>query len=72
MDALRDEHGIDCPPMETSFFMARDSLVVKEIPQMSVWRESLFVWMMQNAARASDFFRVDSNRLIEIGAKIEL
>jgi len=52
--------------------MARDSLVVKEIPEMSIWRESLFVWMMQNAARASDFFRVDSDRLIEIGAKIEL
>ena len=72
MAALKEEHGIDCPSMETSFFMARDSLVVKEIPQMSIWRESLFVWMMQNAARASDFFRVDSDRLIEIGAKIEL
>jgi KUP system potassium uptake protein len=72
MAALKEEHGIDCPPMETSFFMARDSLVVKEIPQMSIWRESLFVWMMQNASRASDFFRVDSDRLIEIGAKIEL
>ena len=72
MNALKAEHGIDCPAMETSFFMARDSLVVKEIPQMSIWRESLFVWMMQNAARASDFFRVDSDRLIEIGAKIEL
>ena len=72
MDTLRKEHGVDCQPMETSFFMARDSLVVKEIPEMSIWRESLFVWMMQNAARASDFFRVDSDRLIEIGAKIEL
>ena len=72
MDALRKEHGVDCPTMETSFFMARDSLVVKEIPEMSMWRESIFVWMMQNAARASDFFKVDSNRLIEIGTKIEL
>jgi len=72
MGALRKEHGVDCPTMETSFFMARDSLVVKEIPEMSMWRESIFVWMMQNAARASDFFKVDSNRLIEIGTKIEL
>jgi KUP system potassium uptake protein len=72
MDALRKEHGVDCPTMETSFFMARDSLVVKEIPEMLMWRESIFVWMMQNAARASDFFKVDSNRLIEIGTKIEL
>ena len=72
MDLLRTEHQIDCPNMETSFFMARESLVAKEIPQMAMWRESIFIWMMQNAARASDFFKVDSGRLIELGAKIEL
>ena len=72
MAALQKDFGIDCPPMETSFFMARDSLVMKEVPQMSLWREAIFVWMMQNAARASDFFKVDANRLIEIGTKIEL
>jgi KUP system potassium uptake protein len=72
MATLKTEFGIDCPPMETSFFMARDSLIMKEVPQMSLWREAIFVWMMQNAARASDFFKVDANRLIEIGTKIEL
>ena len=72
MAALKKDFGIDCPPMETSFFMARDSLVMKEVPQISLWSEAIFVWMMQNAARASDFFKVDANRLIEIGTKIEL
>ena len=72
MDLLRSGFHIDCPNMETSFFMARESLVAKEIPQMAMWRESIFIWMMQNAARASDFFKVDSGRLIELGAKIEL
>lgn len=72
METLKKDFGIDCPPMETSFFMARDSLIMKEVPQMSLWREAIFVWMMQNAARASDFFKVDANRLIEIGTKIEL
>ena len=72
LDLLRAQHKIDCPLMETSFFMARDSLVAKEIPQMSLWRESIFIWMMQNAARAADFFKVDSGRLIELGTKIEL
>ena len=33
---------------------------------------SIFIWMMQNAARSSDFFQVDFVRLIELGAKIEL
>ena len=72
MNLLREQYNIDCPPMETSFFMARESLVAKEIPQMAMWRESIFIWMMQNAARASDFFKVDTGRLIELGAKIEL
>jgi len=72
MDLLKTKHQIDCPSMETSFFMARESLVAKEIPQMAMWRESIFIWIMQNAARASDFFKVDSGRLIELGAKIEL
>ena len=72
MNLLREQYNIDCPPMETSFFMARESLVAKEIPQMAMWRESIFIWMMQNAARASDFFKVDPGRLIELGAKIEL
>jgi KUP system potassium uptake protein len=72
LELLKLQHQIDCPLMETSFFMARDSLVAKEIPQMSLWRESIFIWMMQNAARAADFFKVDSGRLIELGTKIEL
>ena len=72
MNLLREQYNIDCPPMETSFFMARESLVAKEIPQMAMWRESIFIWMMQNAARASDFFKVDPGRLIELGTKIEL
>jgi len=69
---LKQQFAIECPLMETSFFMARDSLVAKEIPQMSLWRELLFIWMMQNASRAADFFKVDPGRLIELGTKIEL
>ena len=69
---LKRQFAIECPLMETSFFMARDSLVAKEIPQMSLWRERLFIWMMQNASRAADFFKVDPGRLIELGTKIEL
>jgi KUP system potassium uptake protein len=69
---LAKQFHIVCPLMETSFFMARDSLVAKKIPQMSLWRELLFIWMMQNASRAADFFKIDPGRLIELGAKIEL
>lgn len=69
---LAEVHGLRCERMDTSFFMAKDSLVARDIPQMTRWRENLFIWMMQNARRASDFFKIDSGRLIELGAKIEL
>ncbi len=72
LSMLAEDHGIVCEMMETSFFMAKDSLVAREIPQMAMWREQIFIWMMQNAGRASDFFRIDSERLIELGAKVEL
>ena len=72
MDLLKEYHELNCPMMTCSFFMARDSLIAKEIPQMSIWRESLFIWMLQNSTRASDFFKVDAGRLIEMGTKIEL
>lgn len=72
MALLKEQHELNCPKMTCSYFMARDSLVPKAIPQMPMWRESLFSWMLQNATRASDFFKVDSGRLIELGTKIEL
>jgi KUP system potassium uptake protein len=39
---------------------------------MAVWRERLFAWMMQNAAKPSDFYNIPANRLVELGAKVEI
>ena len=72
MTLLNEQHQLNCPKMTCSYFMARDTLMPRTIHQMSKWRESLFGWMLQNATRSSDFFRVDSGRLIELGTKIEI
>jgi KUP system potassium uptake protein len=58
--------------MNTSFFLSRDTIVPSAIPGMALWRERLFCWMYQNAGRQSDFFRIPANRLIEMGAKVEI
>ena len=58
--------------METSFFLSRDTIVPTDIPGMSLWREALFAWMFQNAGRQSDFFKIPANRLVELGAKVEI
>jgi KUP system potassium uptake protein len=58
--------------METSFFLARDTVVFSKFPGMALWRQRLFAWMFQNAAKPSDFFKIPANRVVELGAKIEI
>ncbi len=72
MDLLDAQHKIHCDLMETSFFLARDTVVPSAIPGMAIWREKLFAWMYQNAAKPSDFFQIPANRVVELGSKIEI
>jgi KUP system potassium uptake protein len=58
--------------METSFFLARDTVIASAIPGMPLWREKIFAWMFQNAAKPSDFYQIPTNRVVELGAKIEI
>jgi KUP system potassium uptake protein len=39
---------------------------------MAIWRERLFAWMTRNAQGAPIFFRLPPNRVVEVGAQIEL
>lgn len=66
------EFGMKFDLMDTSFFLARDTIVPTHMKGMSMWREYLFAWMYQNAAKTSDWFRIPSNRIVELGSKIEI
>jgi KUP system potassium uptake protein len=52
--------------------LARDTVVSSKFPGMALWRQRLFAWMFQNAAKPSDFFKIPANRVVELGAKIEI
>jgi KUP system potassium uptake protein len=69
---LEQQHGLTLELADTSFFLARDTVVPSNLPGMALWRERLFGWMMQNAAKPSDFFRIPPNRVVELGTKIEI
>jgi KUP system potassium uptake protein len=64
--------GLECAIMETSFFLGHETLIPGKKPQMAVWRERLFAVMSRNAQRPTDFFRIPPNRVVELGAQIEL
>jgi KUP system potassium uptake protein len=69
---IEKQQGLQLPLEDTSFFLARDTIVPSKLPGMAIWRERLFAWMMQNAAKPSDFFRIPANRVVELGTKIEI
>lgn len=67
-----DEEGLSFKPMTTSYFLGRETLIPTKQPGMAVWRERLFSVMSRNARPASSFFRLPPNRVVELGAQIEL
>ncbi|WP_353218013.1 potassium transporter Kup [Sandarakinorhabdus sp.] len=58
--------------METSFFLSRQTLLASDKPGMALWREHLFSWMMRNAESAMDFFKLPTNRVVELGSQVEI
>ena len=72
LELITNQYGLPFDLMDTTFFLARDAITPSKSPGMAVWRERLFAWMMQNAAKPSDFYNIPANRLVELGAKVEI
>jgi KUP system potassium uptake protein len=58
--------------MHTSFFLSRQTLIASKAPGMAIWREKTFAWMLRNAANAMEFFKLPSNRVVELGSQVEI
>ncbi len=66
------EAGLDIDMMDTSFFLGRETLIPKLGSEMAYWRELLFVVMFRNAGSATAFFKIPSNRVVELGSQVVL
>jgi len=64
--------GPACKMMDTSFFLARQTLIASSRPGMAIWREKLFSWMLRNAESAMEFFKLPTNRVVELGSQVEI
>ncbi|KRG67046.1 potassium transporter Kup [Stenotrophomonas terrae] len=67
-----DHGGIYFDPMDTTFFASRETIVASANRGMPIWRDKLFAFMHRNAAPATGFFRIPGNRLVELGAQVEI
>ncbi|NLZ40455.1 MAG: potassium transporter Kup, partial [Comamonadaceae bacterium] len=70
--ALLAGRGVKLDAMETSYFLSRDTVVPTFGGGMAMWREKLFASMHRNAAAAADFLHLPTNRIVELGTKLEI
>jgi KUP system potassium uptake protein len=73
-DALKllEGRGINLDDMQTSYFLSRDQVIPTLRGGMWLWREKLFASMHRNASAAADFLSLPTNRIVELGSKVEI
>jgi KUP system potassium uptake protein len=64
--------GLEVDPAQTSYFIGRERLLATSRPGMALWREHLFAVLALNAVGATAYFGLPPNRVVELGAQIEL
>ena len=58
--------------MSTSFFLGRQKLIASKHPGMALWREKLFAWMLKSSESAMEFFKLPTNRVVELGSQLQI
>jgi KUP system potassium uptake protein len=66
------KQGLELQMMDTTFFLSRETIVATDRPGMALWRDKLFAFLARNALPATAFFSIPGNRLIELGAQVEI
>jgi KUP system potassium uptake protein len=64
--------GLVLDPGDVTYFLGRETLIVTRREGMAIWRERLFVLMARNAVRATAFFRLPPERVVELGVQVEM
>jgi KUP system potassium uptake protein len=70
--ALLRDKGVDIEPMQASYFLGRETLVAAMAPRMPIWRMWLFLVLARNATPATEFFRIPSDRVVELGVRVAI
>jgi KUP system potassium uptake protein len=70
--SLADRMGIKFEPMKTTYYLGRETILTSGQSKMATWRKVFFALMARNARNPASYFKIPPNRVIEIGAQIEL
>lgn len=78
VDVPRELASLDCiggpfDMMTASFFLGRQKLLASpDKPGMALWRERLFAWMSRSSESAMEFFKIPTNRVVELGSQMQI
>ncbi len=67
-----EEKGLKVAPDQASYFLGRETILTTGRSGLPYWRKLLFTYMARNARPANTFFRIPPNRVVELGAQVEL
>ena len=67
-----ETRGVKVDAMQASYFLGRDTLVAAAAPKMPRWRMWLFLLLARNAVSATEFFRIPTDRVVELGVRVAI
>jgi KUP system potassium uptake protein len=70
--AAMAEQGVAVDPAHISFYLRRQIILATPRPGMAIWRERLYAWIVRNATNAVAFFHLPPDRVVEVGAHVEI
>jgi KUP system potassium uptake protein len=70
--ALAHLPALEVDPHKISYFLGRERVLASDKPGMAHWREHLFIILSRNSRSATDFFRLPTERVVELGAQVEI
>lgn len=70
--SLSTERGIIAKPTETTYYLGRENLLPTGSKPLARWRKRLYIFMQRNARPATEFFGIPPNRVVELGAQMEI
>ncbi|HEY0566585.1 MAG TPA: potassium transporter Kup, partial [Xanthobacteraceae bacterium] len=68
--AIARKKGLTFDIMSTSFFLSRRALKPAAKSGMPRWQDQLFIWLARSASDATDFFRIPTGRVVEVGTQV--
>ncbi len=72
LERLAQQGLIGFEPMQTSYFLGRETIVAAAVPKMARWQQWLFTLLSRNSVPATEFFKIPSDRVVELGVRVAI